>query len=172
MHALSLFRQQFFECQILAEGQHLASLADLMYEGTEDGWFETCMYVLGVRKVVEPNLMGDVRRKNYQGRQEEGCDSDAWFAGYYPVKDKTEFARCARVIAAVDRASSKAARGAAGDFESVASRADAIAALDRASGKREREREKKERREKFENQKRGHLKYHRVPGKVPTRKHQ
>jgi len=99
--ALRLFRRSFLECQIIAEGQHLASLAEVMYEGTEDGWFETCMYVLGVQKVVEPNLMGDVRKK-VRGKRVEGCESNVWFAGYYPVKDVKEFVKCARTMAAVD----------------------------------------------------------------------
>jgi hypothetical protein len=37
--AMRTFRSQFLKCELLSQGQHLASLADLMYEGTEDGWY-------------------------------------------------------------------------------------------------------------------------------------
>jgi hypothetical protein len=90
--AMHAFKRGFFECRLLQQGQHLASLADIMFEGTEDGWFETCMYVLGVRKVVEPNLMGDVRRN--KGVRHEDCFSPIWRAAYYPIKDPDEFEEC------------------------------------------------------------------------------
>ena len=77
--ALYAFKKSFLECTLISSAQHYASRLQLTYEGTEDGWLETCMYVIGIRKVVEPNLMGDLRDR--KGQINTGMCGKTWKAG-------------------------------------------------------------------------------------------